>query len=143
MDQARQMGVEFMDLQEQEGEMSTRKQSVWSPVELLHHLEEASRFSILDVRNRDEFDAWKIEGRAPIQTLNIPYFDLLDLNETDEDIAAAVVRAVPQQLQDKLPRDATILAVCAEGNTLTHVAEGLRRLGHEAGQQPANVLLCG
>lgn len=112
--------------------MTPRKQSVWSPAELLHHLEESSRFAVLDVRNRDEFDAWRIEGKVPIQTLNIPYFDLLDLNEADEDIAAAVARAIPQRLQDSLPRSGTILAVCARGDTSTHIAEGLRRLGYEA-----------
>jgi glyoxylase-like metal-dependent hydrolase (beta-lactamase superfamily II) len=112
--------------------MTTRKQSVWSPEELLHHLDKGSRFAILDVRNLDEFDAWKIEGRAPIPTLNIPYFDLLDLNEADDDIAAAVARAVPNRLQDSLPRSGTVLVVCARGDTSTHVAEGLRRLGYQA-----------
>ena len=112
--------------------MTIRKQSVWSPEELHHHLDKGSRFSILDVRNLDEFDAWKIEGRAPIPTLNIPYFDLLELNEVDEDIAAAVARAVPNRLQDSLPRSSPILAVCARGDTSTHVAEGLRRLGYQA-----------
>ena len=112
--------------------MTASKLSVWSPAELLHHLEQGSRFAILDVRNRDEFEAWRIEGKAPIQTLNMPYFDLLDLNEADEDIAAAVARAVPSRLQDSLPRSETILAVCARGDTSTHVAEGLRRLGYEA-----------
>jgi glyoxylase-like metal-dependent hydrolase (beta-lactamase superfamily II)/rhodanese-related sulfurtransferase len=112
--------------------MTTREQSVWSPEELLHHLDKGSRFSILDVRNLDEFDAWKIEGRAPIPTLNIPYFDLLDLNEVDEDIAAAVARAVPNRLQDSLSRSSPILTVCTRGDTSTHVAEGLRRLGYQA-----------
>jgi glyoxylase-like metal-dependent hydrolase (beta-lactamase superfamily II)/rhodanese-related sulfurtransferase len=107
-------------------------QSAWSPEELHRHLDRGSRFAILDVRNRDEFDAWKIEGRAPIPTLNMPYFDLLDLNEADADIAAAVARAVPNRLQDSLPRSGTILAVCARGDTSTHVAEGLRRLGYRA-----------
>lgn len=112
--------------------MTPLKQSVWSPAELLHHLEAGSRFAILDVRNRDEFDAWRIEGRVPLETVHIPYFDLLDLNEADEDIAAAVARAVPQRLQDSLPRSGTILAVCAQGDTSMHVAEGLRRLGYQA-----------
>lgn len=109
-----------------------RKTPVWSPAELHHHLEEGSRFSILDVRNRDEFDAWKIEGKSSIPTLNIPYFDLLDLEHEDEEIAAAVARAVPSQLKDSLPKSGPILAVCAEGNTSPHVAEGLRRLGYQA-----------
>lgn len=112
--------------------MTTRKMPVWSPAELHRHLGESSRFAILDVRNRDEFEVWQIEGKAPIQTLNIPYFDLLDLEEEDEEIAAAVARAVPDRLKDWLPRSEPILAVCAQGNTSTHVAEGLRRLGYQA-----------
>ncbi|MBT9612415.1 MAG: MBL fold metallo-hydrolase [Burkholderiales bacterium] len=105
---------------------------VWSPAELHRHLDEGSRFSILDVRNQDEFDAWKIEGKGPIETLNIPYFDLLDLEEEDEEIAAAVARAVPNRLGDRLPRSGPILVVCAKGDTSTHVAEGLRRLDYQA-----------
>jgi glyoxylase-like metal-dependent hydrolase (beta-lactamase superfamily II)/rhodanese-related sulfurtransferase len=112
--------------------MTTHKMPVWSPAELHRHLEEGSRFSILDVRNRDEFDAWKIEGKHPIPTLNIPYFDLLELESEDEEIAAAVARAVPDRLQESLPRSEPILAVCAKGDTSTHVAEGLRRLGYQA-----------
>ncbi len=108
------------------------RKTVWSPAELHHHLEEGSRFSILDVRNQDEFDAWQIEGKGSIHALNIPYFDLLDLEEEDVDIAAAVARAVPDRLKDSLPRSGPILAVCAEGNTSPHVAEGLRRLGYQA-----------
>lgn len=61
--------------------MSTRETQVWSPAKLHRHLNDGSRFAILDVRNRDEFDAWKIEGKAPIQTINIPYFDLLELRK--------------------------------------------------------------
>jgi glyoxylase-like metal-dependent hydrolase (beta-lactamase superfamily II) len=112
--------------------MTPRKQSVWSPEELHRHLDEGTRFAILDVRNRDEFDAWKIEGKRSIRTLNIPYYDLLDLAEEDEEIAAAVARAVPDRLGGRLPRSGPILAVCAKGDTSTHVAEGLRRLGYQA-----------
>lgn len=112
--------------------MSTREKSVWSPAELHRHLNEGGRFAILDVRNRDEFEVWKIEGKRPIPTLNLPYFDLLDLAEDDEEIATAVVRAAPDRLKDWLPRSGPILAVCAKGDTSTHVAEGLRRLGYQA-----------
>lgn len=112
--------------------MSTRKTQVWSPAKLHRHLNDGSRFVILDVRNRDEFDAWKIDGKTPIQTINIPYFDLLELEEEDEEIAAAVARAIPDRLGDSLPRNEQILAVCAKGDTSAHVAEGLRRLGYQA-----------
>lgn len=112
--------------------MSTHTIPAWSPAELHRHLDEGSRFAILDVRNRDEFEVWRIEGKEPLQTLNIPYFDLLDLEGEDEEIAAAVARAAPQRLQDGLPRSGPILVVCARGDTSAHVAEGLRRLDYQA-----------
>ena len=27
---------------------------------------------VLDVRNQDEFDSWRIEGRKPVETIHIP-----------------------------------------------------------------------
>jgi glyoxylase-like metal-dependent hydrolase (beta-lactamase superfamily II) len=87
---------------------------------------------ILDVRNRDEFETWRVEGPRPVPTLNVPYFDLLDLEGEEEDVAAAVMRGVQAQLAGQLPDDRPILAVCAEGNTSDYVAEGLRRLDFDA-----------
>jgi len=87
---------------------------------------------ILDVRNRDEFERWRVEGPYPVPTFNIPYFDLLDLEGDQEDVTAAVIRGVQSQLMEQLPHDRPILAVCAEGNTSNYVAEGLRRLDFDA-----------
>lgn len=112
--------------------MTKHKVISWSPGELYRHLDQSSRFTILDVRNRDEFDAWKIEGKGPIKTLNVPYFDLLDLEDEDEEIAAAVARGAPERLKDRLARSGPVLVVCAQGDTSTHVAEGLRRLDYQA-----------
>lgn len=112
--------------------MTTIKTPVWSPAELHRHLNEGSQFFVLDVRNKEDFNAWKIEGKDAIQTINIPYFDLLELETEDEEIAVAVARAVPDQLGDKLPQSGLILAVCAKGDTSAYVAEGLRRLGYQA-----------
>lgn len=112
--------------------MTARKKPEWSPAELHRHLAEDRRFAMLDVRNRGEFEAWRIEGKAPIKTVNIPYYELLELEEDDEEIAAAVARAAPERLKNSLPRSAPLLVVCAEGDTSTHVAEGLRRLDHDA-----------
>lgn len=112
--------------------MTTRKMPVWNPAELYRHLNDESRFTILDVRNQEEFEAWKIEGKSPIETINIPYFDFLELEDEDEEIAAAVARAAPGHLEDRLPRSGQLLVVCAKGDTSMHVAEGLRRLGHQA-----------
>ncbi|MBW8306139.1 MAG: MBL fold metallo-hydrolase [Thiobacillus sp.] len=87
---------------------------------------------ILDVRNRDEFERWRVEGPRSVPMLNVPYFELLDLEGEEEDVTEAVMRGVRAQLMEQLPHDRPILAVCAEGNTSNYVAEGLRRLGFDA-----------
>jgi len=112
--------------------MTNLKMPAWSPAELYRHLNEGSRFAILDVRHQSEFNVWKIEGKVPIHTINISYYDLLDQQEEDEELATAFARAIPERLKDKLPRSGPILAVCARGETSPHVAEGLRRLGYQA-----------
>ncbi len=112
--------------------MVTSKVPVWSPAELYGHLDGDRPFTILDVRNSDDFSAWQIEGRAPTRTINIPYFDLLDLEQDDQDVAAAVARAVPGRLKEKLPGKGPVLVVCARGDTSPLVADGLRRQGYSA-----------
>ncbi len=87
---------------------------------------------ILDLRNRDEFARWRVEGPHPPPTLNAPYFELLDLEGDEEDVTAAVMRGVRARLLPQLPAGRRILALCAEGNTSAYVAEGLRRLGFDA-----------
>lgn len=112
--------------------MTHQNLPVWSPAELHRHLNDSSRFAILDVRNQSEFNAWKIEGKVPIDTINLSYFDLLDAEDDVDDLAAAFTRAIPKRLKDVLPQGLRILAVCAKGETSPHVAEGLRRLGYQA-----------
>jgi glyoxylase-like metal-dependent hydrolase (beta-lactamase superfamily II) len=103
-----------------------------SPQEVWGRLLRNEPMFVLDVRNRDEFEHWRVEGPRPVSTLNIPYFELLDLEGEEEDVADSVMRGVQAQLMDQLPGDRPILAVCAEGKTSTFVAEGLRRLGFDA-----------
>jgi glyoxylase-like metal-dependent hydrolase (beta-lactamase superfamily II) len=103
-----------------------------SPQALWERLLRNAPLFILDVRNRDEFERWRVEGPHPVPTLNVPYFDLLDLEGEQEDVTEAVMRGVRAQLMAQLPRDRPILAVCAEGNTSGYVAEGLRRLDFDA-----------
>ncbi len=112
--------------------MTDSKAPVWSPAYLHQQLTGGRRFAILDVRNEDEFAQWKIEGRLPLRSLNIPYFELLDLEDEKEEIATAVARAIPLRLKDKLPKGEPVLVVCAKGETSPHVAGGLRRQGYEA-----------
>lgn len=101
-------------------------QMVWE--RLLHN----EPMFVLDVRNPDEFARWRVEGPRPLATLNVPYYQLLDLEGEGDDVTGAVMRGVRAQLSGALPADRPILAVCAEGNTSHHVAEGLRRLGFDA-----------
>ena len=68
---------------------------------------------ILDVRNTDDFQDWKIDGEH-FEYLNIPYFDLLD--GVDE-------------ILDRLPSHKDILVVCAKEGSSLYVAEMLSEAG--------------
>lgn len=69
---------------------------------------------ILDVRNEEDFHNWKIEGKK-VESINIPYFDLID------DVKQAL---------DKLPKDnRDILVVCAKEGSSKMVAEKLDEAG--------------
>jgi glyoxylase-like metal-dependent hydrolase (beta-lactamase superfamily II)/rhodanese-related sulfurtransferase len=105
--------------------------SAWRPEVLYEHLLHGPRFQILDVRSAEEFAAWRIEGREPIPTVNVPYFEFLDL-DTDEDVVKAVLKSAPQTLLPRLDTGLPVLVVCPHGNTSDLVAEGLRQLGRDA-----------
>ncbi|WP_053218701.1 MBL fold metallo-hydrolase [Virgibacillus senegalensis] len=64
---------------------------------------------ILDVRNEEAFEDWKIEGEN-VEYLNIPYFELLDGVE---------------EILDRVPSDKEILVVCAKEGSSLMVAEML------------------
>nr|WP_106783181.1 MBL fold metallo-hydrolase [Lysinibacillus timonensis] len=70
---------------------------------------------ILDVRNKDAFEDWKIEGHN-FEYLNIPYFDLLD----------GVDEILP-----KLPTDKDVLVVCAKEGSSLMVAEMISEAGRD------------
>ena len=61
-----------------------------SVTELAARIDRGQRPFLLDVRNRDEFDAWRIEARGGLATLNLPYFDILEQGGKDD-----VVDSVP------------------------------------------------
>ena len=44
--------------------MQTLDVEVWGPGNLLHRLEAREKFFVFDVRNRDEFERFRLEGRA-------------------------------------------------------------------------------
>lgn len=86
---------------------------------------------IVDVRNGDEFEAWQIQGRHPIQTLHVPYFDLLEAADAD-DVAEAAIIYAKDHWEEHLPRAGRIITVCATGDTSAFIAEGLREMGYDA-----------
>ena len=70
-------------------------------------------FFILDVRNEDAFQDWKVEGEN-IQYVNVPYFELLD----------GVEEILPQ-----LPQGKEILVICAKEGSSIMVADMLSEEG--------------
>src|SRR5262245_36171457 len=82
--------------------------------ELLARADAGEPLLLLDVRNDDEFETWRLEGRRPIETMHIPYFDFI------EDAAACV---------DRLPRDREIVVLCAKGGSSAMVVDLLRESG--------------
>jgi glyoxylase-like metal-dependent hydrolase (beta-lactamase superfamily II)/rhodanese-related sulfurtransferase len=98
---------------------------------LKKHLDQGKDLFLLDVRNRDEFKAGRIEGRTPTPSLNVPYFEMLEAGGAD-DLVEAVRNYAKDELAEKLPRGRIIVAVCAKGGTSAIVAEGLRSAGYPA-----------
>lgn len=102
---------------------------VWTADDLLGRLERRDRVFVLDVRNREDFQRIRLEGRGPVPAVNLPYFEMLELGGKDE-MLDSVVACVERDLANQLPSDCPILVVCAKGDTSVLVAQGLRRLGY-------------
>ena len=85
-----------------------------TPAELKAELDAGVDMFMLDLRNQDEFAQWRVEGRKPIPTLNIPYFEFL------EDEAGVMAR---------LPKEQAITLICAKGGASEYVAEVLMENG--------------
>ena len=81
---------------------------------LVEAMQQPEGVFILDVRNRDDYDAWKIEGHH-VTSKNIPYFDFLEEDE---------------RLFSELPQDRPIYTVCAKGGSSEYVAQILSEKGY-------------
>ncbi|TXC91344.1 MBL fold metallo-hydrolase [Metabacillus litoralis] len=68
---------------------------------------------IIDARNTDDFDDWKIEGKN-VEIINAPYFELLEGVDS---------------IVDKLPKDKEIYVVCAKGGSSVFVAQQIAEAG--------------
>ena len=102
---------------------------VWTAGQLLERLQGRDEFFVLDVRNRDEFERFRLEGRSPVPTVNVPYFEMLEMGGKD-DMLDSLGAYIQQNLADQLPSHQPTLAVCAKGGTSEFVAQALRRLGY-------------
>jgi rhodanese-related sulfurtransferase len=103
--------------------------SEWTAQQLSDRISHETPFFLLDVRNRNEFDAMRIEGRAPIPTKNVPYFEML---EAADDFVTSIEKYAESTLSGELPKTMPLLAVCAKGSTSRLVAEALGHLGYNA-----------
>ncbi|MBI5675358.1 MAG: MBL fold metallo-hydrolase [Nitrospirae bacterium] len=88
-----------------------------SPAELKRRLDERKVEFLFDLRNEDEFKAWRIEGREDFPALNIPQVDFVG----EEDL-----------YMDRFPKDKEIIAVCAHGDSSRYSAELLTEKGFKA-----------
>lgn len=90
-----------------------------SSADLKLRLERQEAIALLDVRNADEYAAWRIESRQPVPMAHVPYFDFID-------DAEAAIEALP------FSREQEIVVVCAKGGSSEFVAEALREAGYRA-----------
>jgi glyoxylase-like metal-dependent hydrolase (beta-lactamase superfamily II)/rhodanese-related sulfurtransferase len=104
---------------------------VWTSSDLLASLERRDKFFVLDVRNRDEFERFQLEGWEPLPSLNVPYFEMLEMGGQDE-MVDSVAACVEQHLDGQIPRDLPVLSVCAKGDTSEFVRQALERLGYSS-----------
>lgn len=72
---------------------------------------------LYDMRNEDAFEAWRIEGRSPVEMLNIP--QVLFAGEEEKYL-------------DRFPRDRRIFIICPHGDAARYAAGQLQGYGFDA-----------
>ena len=87
----------------------------WTAAQVARNVIDNEELFILDVRNKDAFEDWKIEGHK-FEYLNIPYFELLDGVE---------------EILPKIPTNKDVLVVCAKEGSSVMVSEMLSDAGRE------------
>jgi len=86
-------------------------------IELLNRMRAGENLFILDVRNEDDFSAWRIEDIHTPQTLNLPYIDFIE---------------EPEKMTGRVPEDREIVTLCGKGGASEYVAKILRESGRKA-----------
>jgi glyoxylase-like metal-dependent hydrolase (beta-lactamase superfamily II)/rhodanese-related sulfurtransferase len=92
-----------------------------SPADLAGALEAGEPVRLLDVRNRDEFESWHVDGPSVTHTL-IPYMKWLQADAQD----AVAERAT------EIEGEGPVVAVCGRGEASAYVAGLLSQAGIEA-----------
>jgi len=92
-----------------------------SPADLSRAIDAGEPVRLLDVRNRDEVDEWRIDGPS-VERTTIPYMKWLqaDVRDTVADRAA------------EIPGEGPVTVVCARGEASAYVAGLLTQQGVEA-----------
>ena len=96
--------------------------------DLLEKLDRGERLVLLDVRNDEEFERWRVEGRRTAPTMHRPYFDYIE----------------DESLLDAIPSDrGPVYAICAKGDSSDLVADMLRQRGVDAQNVEGGMLAYG
>ncbi len=85
--------------------------------EVLSRADRGEKLLLLDVRNDEEFEAWRLEAKRPIETLHIPYFEFIE--DAERSIA-------------KVPQGEALVVLCAKGGSSEMVADLLAESGIRA-----------
>ncbi|RUS45699.1 MBL fold metallo-hydrolase [Cohnella sp. AR92] len=93
--------------------MTTNAYNPMTAKEVTRFILDKKPLFILDVRNETDYADWRIEGET-VQSINIPYFDLL------EGVEAAI---------ERMPAEGQVLVVCAKEGSSKFVAEQLAETG--------------
>lgn len=97
--------------------------SAISSDELYRKVAAGERVMLLDLRDRDEFEAWRITGEN-VEATQIPHVKFIQAQVTDT-VTDLVAEA-------GIDLDEPIVAVCPRGEASAHVAELLRSAGVDA-----------
>lgn len=87
---------------------------------------------VFDVRGRDAVEAWRIEGRDTLKTINVPFREMVPNGAADADPIGKIQTYVQNHLQDELSEDAAVVSVCGQGISSMDITEALRGLGYAA-----------
>ncbi len=82
--------------------------------ELLPRLDRGEGILLLDVRNEEEYEGWKVEPRRPVETIHVPYFDFIE--DADGSIA-------------KVPKGRELVVLCAKGGSSELIVDMLGEAG--------------